>query len=131
MGERHWYAVERIGNYSCMLVHGDQFGGRMQGALSLIGVRRIANGWRSGAIPEPFQDIAFGHWHSLLEVPLNGKSIARCSGSPESYNTFAQEALAAMSSPSQRLLFVHPGRGLVTAEHKVWLDDAPKAKRVA
>lgn len=133
MGERHWYAVDRIGNYSCMLVHGDQFGGRMQGALTMIGVKRIANGWRSGAIPEHFQDIAFGHWHQLLEVPLNGKSIARCSGSPESYNTFAQEALAAMSSPSQRLMFVHPGRGMVTAEHKVWLADAPapKTKRKA
>jgi len=124
MGERHWYAIDKIGNYSCMLFHGDQLAGRMQGALTMIGLKRIVNGWKSGAIPEQFQDVAFGHWHQLMEIPLNGKSIARCGGSPESFNTFAQEALAAMSAPAQRLMFVHPESGKVTAEHKVWLEKA-------
>lgn len=124
MGERHWYAIDKIGNYSCMLFHGDQLGGRMQGALTMIGLKRIVNGWKSGAIPEQFQDVAFGHWHQMMEIPLNGKSIARCGGSPESFNTFAQEALAAMSAPAQRLMFVHPESGKVTAEHKVWLEKA-------
>lgn len=121
MGERHWYAVDRIGNYSCLLFHGDQLGGRMQGALTIIGAKRKISGWMSGAIREPFKDAAFGHWHQLCEIPIIGASVARCNGSPESDNTFAQEALAAVSEPSQRLMYVHPGKGIVSAEHKVWL----------
>lgn len=121
MGERHWYAVDRIGNYSCLLFHGDQLGGRMQGALTLIGAKRKISGWKSGAIKEEFKDVAFGHWHQLVEIAIVGDSIARCNGSPESDNTFAQEALAAVSSPSQRLMFVHPEKGIVSHESKVWL----------
>jgi hypothetical protein len=119
-GERHWYAIDNIGNYSCLLFHGDQFGGRMMGTLTRLGVQRKVGGWKAGAIPEPFQDVCFGHWHILEEFSVS-HCLARCNGSPESYNTFAQEALAAMSPPSQRLMFVHPGHGRVTSEHKVWL----------
>jgi hypothetical protein len=121
MGERHWYAVDRIGNYSCLLFHGDQLGGRLQGALTIIGAKRKISGWMSGAIREQFKDVAFGHWHSLVEIPIIGASIARCNGSPESDNTFAQEALAAVSEPSQRVMYVHPAKGIVTHEAKVWL----------
>lgn len=119
-GERHWYAIDTIGKYSCLLFHGDQFGGRMMGTLTRIGIQRKVGGWKSGAIQEPFKDVAFGHWHILEEFAISS-AIARCNGSTESYNTFAQEALAAMSPPSQRLMFVHPGHGIVTSEHKVWL----------
>lgn len=119
-GERHWYAIDRIGKYSCLLFHGDQFGGRMMGTLTRLGVQRKVGGWKAGAIPEHFDDVAFGHWHILEEFAVS-HCQARCNGSPESYNTFAQEALAAMSPPSQRLMFVHPGLGKVTSEHKVWL----------
>lgn len=130
MGERHWYAVERIGNYSSLLLHGDQFGGRMMGTLTRIGVQRKIGGWKSGAIPEPFKDVAFAHWHTLEEFSVCG-CTARCNGSPESYNTFAQEALAAMSPPSQRLMYVHPAEGIVTAEHKVWLAGGDKLEVAA
>jgi hypothetical protein len=121
MGERHWYAIDRIGNYSSLLMHGDQFGGRMMGTLTRIGVQRKIGGWKAGGIPEQFKDVAFAHWHTLEEFSVSG-CTARCNGSPESYNTFAQEALAAMSPPSQRLMYVHPEKGKVTAEYKVWLD---------
>ena len=120
MGERHWYAVDRIGNYSCLLFHGDQFGGKFQGTLTRLGVQRKVGGWKAGAIPEKFNDVAFGHWHQNYEDNVCA-TIVRCNGSPESTNTFAQEALAAMSVPFQRLQFVHPKAGRVTAEYKVWL----------
>lgn len=120
MGERHWYAIDRIGNYSCLLLHGDQFGGKFQGTLTRLGVQRKVGGWKAGAIPEPFKDVAFGHWHQNYEDNVSGCNV-RCNGSPESTNTFAQEALAAMSTPFQRLQFVHPANGEVTAEYKVRL----------
>lgn len=122
MGERHWYAIDRIGNYSSLLLHGDQFGGRLQGSLTRLGVQRKVGGWKSGAIPEFFKDVAFGHWHISYEDTISDCTV-RCNGSPESTNTFAQEALASMCRPSQRLMFVHPGKGIVTAEHKIWLDE--------
>lgn len=119
-GERHWYAIDRIGKYSCLLLHGDQFGGRLQGSLTRLGVQRKVGGWKSGAIPEQFKDVAFGHWHINFEDTISDCNV-RCNGSPESYNTFAQEALASMCRPSQRLMFVHPELGIVTAEYKCWL----------
>jgi hypothetical protein len=120
MGERHWYAIDTIGNYASLLFHGDQFGGKFQGTLTRLGVQRKVGGWKAGAIPEKFDDVAFGHWHQDYEDNVCGTTV-RCNGSPESTNTFAQEALAAMSKPFQRLHFVHPNNGLVTAEYKVRL----------
>lgn len=119
-GERHWYAVDRVGEYSSFLFHGDQLGGRMQGALTIPAIQRKVNGWKAGSIPEHFDDAMCGHWHQNMELTLNN-SIFRCAGSPESLNTFAQEALAALGRPSQRLMFVHPEHGHVSAEYKVWL----------
>jgi hypothetical protein len=118
MGERHWYAVDRIGNYSCLLFHGDQMGGKFQGSLTRVAVQRKVAGWRGGAIPEPFKDVAFGHWHQLYEDNVSDITV-RCNGSTECTNTFAQELLAAKSVPFQRLMYVHPEKGRVTAEHKV------------
>jgi hypothetical protein len=120
MGERHWYAIDTIGKYSALLFHGDQFGGKFQGSLTRMGVQRKVGGWKAGAIPERFDDVAFGHWHQDYVDNVCG-TRAMCNGSPESTNTFAQEALAALSVPFQRLQFVHPGHGQVTAEYKVRL----------
>ena len=46
----------------------------------------------------------------------------RIAGSPESVNTYAAEVLAAAGRPSQTLVFVHPEKGIVTAEYNCWLD---------
>lgn len=121
MGERHWYAIDRIGNYSCLLMHGDQIRGGFAG-FPFYGLAKKVWGWKAGAIPEHFDDVAFGHWHQNVTVTLN-RTLARCNGSTESDNTYAQENLAAMGRPSQRLMFVHPEKGRVTAEYLVWLDD--------
>jgi hypothetical protein len=43
-------------------------------------------------------------------------------GSPESDNEYAKEFVAASSQPSQRLHFVDPVKGRVTAQYIVWLD---------
>jgi DNA repair exonuclease SbcCD nuclease subunit len=77
-------------------------------------------GWKDGAIPEQFQDVYMGHYHQSVKATL-GTTMLRVAGSPESYNTFAQEVLAAMGRPSQPLQFVHPQQG-VTAEYTTYLD---------
>lgn len=124
-GDRGWHSVDRIGNYSCLLVHGDQFRGSL--GVPWYGIRKKVLGWKAMAsaqhLPFPdFQDVAFGHWHQPVTWTINEIGV-RGSGSPESYNDFAAENLAGMSRPSQRLMFVAPEKGIVTAEYpQVWLD---------
>jgi len=124
-GDRGWYAIDRIGKYSSMLVHGDQFRGTL--GIPWYGVRKKVLGWKSMAANpdiemDDFKDLTFGHWHQVYSQDINGIGV-RCSGSPESYNTFAAENLAAMGRPSQRMMFVSPERGHVTMEAPaVWLD---------
>ena len=115
-GERHWYAIDSIGNYNSLLIHGDQ----MPAPGQYHGYYKRAMGWKDGAIPEDFEDIFMGHYHQQFKMTI-GSSILRVSGSPESYNTYAQEYFSSMSRPCQHLMFVHPENG-VTCEYSIWLD---------
>lgn len=118
-GERNWYVVAGIGNYRSLLLHGDQFRGHA--GIPWYGIQKKAGGWALGAIPEPFDDLDFGHFHQPTRVTLN-RVTARCNGSTESHNTFAIEQLAAVGRPSQGLRFIEPDKGHVTAEYVVYLD---------
>lgn len=118
-GERGWYAIDRIGNYSCLLFHGDQIRGGFAG-FPFYGLAKKVWGW-STAIGEPFTDVALGHWHTPTRVTLNTVT-ARVNGSTESDNTYALENLAAAGRPAQWLLFVEPEAGRVTAEYLVNLE---------
>jgi hypothetical protein len=115
-GERNFYAVDTIGNYSTMLIHGDQ----MPAPSATYGYYKKVMGWKDGAIPEHFDDVFMGHYHQQAKMTI-GSSILRISGSPESNNTYAQEYFSAMSRPCQHLMFVHPENG-VTSEYSIWLD---------
>jgi len=116
-GDHAWYAIDNIGNYSCMLIHGDQFRGSL--GVPFYGVRKKVLGWKSvaseGHMPQ-FKDVAFGHWHQVYQQDINGIHV-RCGGSTESDNIYALENLASQGRPSQRLLFVNPQRGWTTAEY--------------
>ena len=116
-GDKNWYAIDRIGNYSSLLIHGDQFG-----SLSTVyGFQKKVYGWKVGAIKENFDDVYCGHFHTPTKMTFNTVQF-RISGSPESTNTYAMESLAAIGHPSQDLMFVHPEKGIVTAEYTCWLD---------
>ena len=115
-GERNWYAIDTIGNYSTLLIHGDQ----LPHPNSISPYKVKVFGWKDGAIPEHFDDIFMGHYHVQAKYTL-GSSTLRISGSPESYNTYAQEYFSSMSRPCQHLMFVHPENG-VTSEYSVWLN---------
>lgn len=119
-GERNWYAIARIGRYSSLLIHGDQLRG--YGGMPWYGLQKKVGGWRLGAIDDEFQDVYMGHYHQPTRVTLNDVT-ARCSGSPESHNSYAAEQLAAVGRPSQPLMFVNPSKGIVTAEYTIWLDE--------
>lgn len=126
-GESSWYHVDRVGNYGSLLFHGYNLRGHA--GFPWYGLGKKVGGWALGAIEE-FRiadegdlDVDFGHFHQPTRVTLN-RVTARCVGSPESHNTFAQEQLAAVGRPSQGLRFVDPVAGRVTWERTIWLDEA-------
>lgn len=115
-GERNWYAVDSVGNYSSLLIHGDQ----LPAPTAYYGYFKKIMGWKDGAIPEDFNDVFMGHYHQQFKMTI-GSTILRISGSPESYNTYAQEFFSSMSRPCQHLMYIHPEHG-VTSEYSIWLD---------
>lgn len=110
-----------IGNYRALLIHGDEIG--RNGYASPMTIVQHVSRWQSGAYPWEFNDCYMGHRHSHCEWPLpNGRGSVYQTGSPEADNRFAGVLMAASSTPSQRLHFIEPGRGRVSATYKVWLD---------
>lgn len=119
-GERNWYAIDRIGNYSALLFHGNQIRGGFAG-FPWYGAGRFVLRWYKAL--GPFTEAAFGHFHTLAECDVNGVTW-RANGTTESTNTYALEEMAACGRPMQRLLFVEPEAGMVTASYPLWLDGA-------
>jgi len=110
-----------IGNYKALLIHGDEVG--RNGFASPGAIVQHANRWRSGAYPWEFRDVYIGHYHTHAEWAMaNGQGSVYQTGSTESDNRYAGVMLAASATPSQRLHFVDPVKGRVTAGYKVWLD---------
>jgi hypothetical protein len=112
-----------IGNYRALLIHGDEVG--RNGFASPAAIVQHANRWKSGAYDPSFawRDLYIGHYHTHAEWPMaNGLGSVYQTGSTESENRYAGVMLAASATPSQRLHFVDPVKGRVTAAYKVWLD---------
>lgn len=132
-GDRGWYWVSEIGDLRTLLVHGDQFRGQL--GVPWYGIRKKVLGWKAmGTNPRmgfpDFDDVAFGHHHQQVTWVINGIGV-RGNGTTESWNDFAAEQLAGMGRPSQRLMFVSPEHGMVTAEYPdVWLDDGEEPPEV-
>jgi hypothetical protein len=109
-----------IGGYRALLVHGDEiksFGGN----TPAFGILRKCNAWATGVV-DKFTDVYMGHFHHSMALSMANGGRVFVTGSPESDNEYAREFVAATSHPSQRLHFVDPDRGRVTAEYLLWLD---------
>lgn len=106
-----------IGNYRSLLIHGDEIG--RGGQVSINTIINHAKGWRSGAYPWPFQDIYAGHFHSHRDIELPWGGCYYQTGSPETDNRYARDSMAASSAPTQRLHFIDPNAGRVTAQYRV------------
>jgi hypothetical protein len=110
-----------IGNYRALLIHGDEVG--RNGFASPGAIVQHANKWRSGSYPWEFRDVYIGHYHTHAEWAMaNGQGAVYQTGSTESDNRYAGVMLAASATPSQRLHFIDPIKGRVTAAYKIWLD---------
>lgn len=110
-----------IGNYRALVCHGDEIGRGGAGSPSTL--IRHADRWKSGAFGWDFRDVYFHHWHNHAEYPMaNGQGSVFITGSTESDNRYARDGLSASATPSQRLHFIDPDKGRITAQYKVFLD---------
>lgn len=115
-----WYQHFMIGNYSVLLVHGDEI--KSFSGTPLFAIIKRVSAWAAGIIPGWNGDCYMGHWHNPASMTIGNGNRVYITGSPESGNIYAQEHLAAQSKPSQRLHFIDPEAGRVTSEWLVWLD---------
>lgn len=116
----NFYNHGTIGNYTFMLIHGDEiksFGGN----VPAFGIIRKANSWASGVV-EPFRDLYLGHFHTPQVLSLANGGHAYGTGTTESGNEYAREFCAATGRPHQRLHFIDPEAGRVAAIYDLWLD---------
>lgn len=116
-----WHQIVEIGNYRALLVHGDEIKG-FGGQTPAYGIIRKVNAWATGVV-EDFTDCYMGHFHTPMVLPLaHGRGRVFINPSTESDSVYAQEFCAATGTPGQRLNFVDPHKGRVTAEYVIWLD---------
>lgn len=115
-----------VGNYRALVMHGDEFG--RTGFVAPASFVQHVNRWRSGAYrvdgePWAFNDVYTHHNHTFGELPLaNGEGSVYWNGSTESDNRYANIGMASTALPSQRLHFIDPVKGRVTAQYKIHLD---------
>lgn len=110
----------KVGNYRALLMHGDELG--RSGFASPSAWIAGANRWKAGAHDYDFHDIYLGHYHRHAQEPIQKNYNIYWTGSTESDNRYARDSMAASGMPSQRLHFVDPDKGRVTAQYQVWLD---------
>jgi hypothetical protein len=108
-----WYQIFHIGNYKVLLVHGDEIG-------SFGNILRKVSAWSTGVV-EPFDDCYMGHFHTPTALTMANGGRIFVTGSPESNNEYARTFIAAVGKPSQRIHFIDPDKGRVTAEYVCWL----------
>lgn len=111
-----------IGKYRALLIHGDEVG--RNGFASPTTMVGHVGKWKAGGYAWKFRDCYSGHYHNHAEWALaDGLGSLYQTGSPESDNRYARDSMAAMSAATQRLHFVDPEKGRVTAQYKVELLD--------
>lgn len=110
-----------IGNYRALSMHGDETG--RAGYVSKQTFLAYLNRLKAGAYPWSFRDVYSGHRHTHDEMAMSdGSGAWYQTGSTESDNRYARDGLGASAQPSQRLHFVDPEKGRVTAQYKIHLD---------
>lgn len=120
--QEKFYAPIVEGEYRAILVHGDQVK-QWGGAFPGHGLLKKATAWKAGGIKFNFRDVYIGHLHQPIVLQMPDAGLLRMTPSTESDSDYASEFVGAIGRPAQRLNFVSPAKGIVTAEYLIWLDD--------
>jgi hypothetical protein len=109
-----------IGNYRALLMHGDETG--RNGFTSPSTFLNYLTKLKAGGYGWSFRDVYSGHRHTHHEMALSdGSGAWYQTGSTESDNRYARDSLGSAAEPSQRLHFIDPDKGRVTAQYKILL----------
>ena len=109
-----------IGNYRALSMHGDETG--RSGYVSESTFLTYLNKLKAGGYGWPFHDAYTGHRHLHGESPMaDGDGSWYRTGSTESDNRYARDGMGSAAIPSQRLHFIDPEKGRVTAQYKIHL----------
>jgi hypothetical protein len=109
-----------IGNYRALSMHGDETG--RNGFTSEGTFLNYLNKLKAGGYGWAFRDVYTGHRHLHGESLLaDGSGRWFRTGSTESDNRYARDGLGSAAEPSQRLHFIQPDRGRVTAQYQIEL----------
>jgi len=110
-----------IGNYRALVFHGDEIGRNGYASPTTLVSWLVRQ--QSGAYDWAFTDGYVHHFHQAQSWALPGHAGRLfMTGSTETGNAYAAITMASSATPSQRLHFVDPERGRVTAEYVIWMD---------
>lgn len=109
-----WTRIVEVGNYRAILFHGDNI--RSYGQTPIHAIRTRITKWASG-VKEPFNDAYLGHWHFPEVIPLDNGGRIFMSPSTESGSEYASDQIGSLGYSGQRLNFINPRKGRVTAEY--------------
>jgi hypothetical protein len=113
-----WYSIVEVGAYRALAHHGDtirSFGG----GIPAYGIIKKHQSWVTFM---QFSDAYIGHFHTPMQLPMSNGGRVFVTPSLVSDSAYAKEFVASTSLPAQRLHFVDPARGRVTAEYLIHLD---------
>lgn len=114
--------IQRVefGNYRAISLHGDETG--RNGFTSPSTFLNYLNKLKAGGYGWSFRDAYTGHRHTHMEMATaDGSGSWYQTGSTESDNRYARDGLGSAAEPSQRLHFIDPEKGRVTAQYKILL----------
>jgi hypothetical protein len=112
-----------IGNYRALLLHGDEVG--RHGYVSEKSFLTYLNKLKAGSFGWSFRDAYSGHRHTHDEWAMaDGTGAWYQTGSTESDNRYARDGLGSAAQPSQRLHFIEPEKGFVSAQYKIHLGES-------
>lgn len=114
-----WYVVLPMWDWRVLGVHGHQIRGGF-GGFPFYGTAKAVWGW-CDSIDEPIDYVAFGHYHQLGGMPLNGRRWLS-NGTTETGNEWVLQSLKSAGTASQRLSFFNRKHGL-KADYEVFLSD--------
>lgn len=108
-----FYQIVQAGNYRAALLHGHQIPKTSAAILRKLHQYKI--------VLPPWRDAFWGHVHSEYTWQLADGGVGFVTPSIESTNAHAQEVIAALGVPAQRLHFVHPEKGRRASEQLLFL----------
>lgn len=119
-----WYALDYIGDWGNLLVHGHEVNGQL--GFPWYGVGKKVTGWKD-VVNYPWDYLYMGHFHTPAHFALNYSEVV-ASGTLESFSNYVRQNLGGCGWAQQKLLFYTESDGIISSD-PIYLDEDRKPKR--